>query len=88
MGNYCFIRVLLYAKMLKETETEKHRLFCHISIIGVISIGVGAVPPGPPLAMSTAMFWLCMSGCWALSTAVSYGKSSPGYCIRFIKKVI
>ena len=33
--------------MLKETETEKASLFCHIFIIGGISIG-GACPLPPP----------------------------------------
>ena len=37
--NYCCTRVLLYAKMLKETETEETRIFCHLSIISDISIG-------------------------------------------------
>ena len=47
--NYCCARVLLYAKMLKETETEETRLFCHIVIIGGISIrGGGAGPIGLP----------------------------------------
>ena len=40
--NYYCTRVLLYAKMKKETE--KHISFCHSFIIGVISIG-GAGPP-------------------------------------------
>ena len=39
--NYSCTRVLLYAKMLKETENEETRLFCHIFIIGGISIGGG-----------------------------------------------
>ena len=34
--NYYCTRVLLYEKMLKETKTEKTRLFCHILIIGGI----------------------------------------------------
>ena len=37
--NYCWTRVLKYSKMLKETETEVTRLFCHIFIIRDISIG-------------------------------------------------
>ena len=36
--DYCCTRVLLYEKMLKETETEETRLFCYILIIGGISI--------------------------------------------------
>ena len=39
--DYCSTRVLLYAKMLKETKNEETRLFCHIFIIGGISIGWG-----------------------------------------------
>ena len=38
---------MLYAKMLKETETEEKSLFRHIFIIGGISIG--AVGPPYPL---------------------------------------
>ena len=37
--NYCCARVLLYAKMLKENETEETRRFCHLFLIGDISIG-------------------------------------------------
>ena len=36
--SYCRARVLLYAKMLKETENEETRLFCHIFVIGDIAI--------------------------------------------------
>ena len=32
--NYSCTRVLLYAKMLKETENEETRLFCQIFVIG------------------------------------------------------
>ena len=32
------MRVLLYAKMLKETENEETRLFCQTFVIGGISI--------------------------------------------------
>ena len=42
MHVYC---ILLYAKVLKETENEKTRLFCHIFIINGISIERGG-PPG------------------------------------------
>ena len=45
--NYCGTRVLLYAKMLKDTENEETRLFCQIFVIGRISIE-GPGPPGPP----------------------------------------
>ena len=61
--------------MLKETETEKHRLFRHIFIVGVILIRRGC----PPLATP-------MSERWAPGP-VPYGKSGPGYCITFIKKL-
>ena len=33
--------------MLKETETEETIVFCHIFIIGSISIGGGPGPLGP-----------------------------------------
>ena len=48
IGNYCCTRVLLYAKMLKETEAEETRLFCQIFVIGGISIGPVCLgyPPG------------------------------------------
>ena len=36
--NYCCTRVLLYAKMLKETENEDTRLFWQIFAIGGIFI--------------------------------------------------
>ena len=42
--NYCCTRVLLYAKMLKETENEETRLFYQIFVIAGISI-VGARAP-------------------------------------------
>ena len=38
-GREYYWQLLLYAKMLKETENEETRLFCHIFIIGGISIG-------------------------------------------------
>ena len=34
--------------MLKETETKEPSGFCHVFIIGGISIGGRAGPPGPP----------------------------------------
>ena len=47
--------------MLKNTETEKHRLFCHIFIVGVILIGEGGA--GPPALTSWPR--LCLSdGPW------------------------
>ena len=45
--NYCCTRVLLYADMLKETENEETRLFCHIFIIDGISTEGGGAPPEP-----------------------------------------
>ena len=36
--NYCCTRVLLYAKMLKETGNEEPRFFCQIFVIGGTSI--------------------------------------------------
>ena len=30
IGNYCCTRVLFHAKMLKDTENEETRLFCHM----------------------------------------------------------
>ena len=61
--------------MLKETE--KHRRFCHIFIIGVILIGGG---PGPLAPFGYAYVWALGPG------TVSYGKSGVGYCITLIKK--
>ena len=43
--NYSCTRVLLYVKMLKETE---RKTFCHIVFIDVISIGGGPFGPDPP----------------------------------------
>ena len=40
--------------MLKETETEETRLFCHTFVIGDISIGE-AGPVGPPLPPAKPM---------------------------------
>ena len=48
--NYSCTRVLFYAKMLKETEAEETRLFCHIFIINGILIVGGTRAPCPPLA--------------------------------------
>ena len=45
--NYSCTRVLLYTKMLKETENEETRLFCPIFIISGISIGRGPLPLAP-----------------------------------------
>ena len=42
--NYCCTPVLLYAKMLKETENEETKFFCQIFFIGGILIEGG---PGP-----------------------------------------
>ena len=48
IGNQCCTRVLLYAKMLKETENEETKLFCHILIFGGISNRGGGGNLGPP----------------------------------------
>ena len=50
--NYCCTRVVLYAKMLKETEIQEKkaqetRLFCDIFMIGGISIKGAGRPPAP-----------------------------------------
>ena len=80
IGNYCFTRVLLYAMMLKKTETEKHRLFVTFLLLVSFQLGGGGSgPPGIPLA--TPMFER-----WGRST-VPYGKSGRGYCITFIKSL-
>ena len=42
--NYCGTRVLLYAKMLKETENEQTRLFCQI----FVKVAFRLRKPGPP----------------------------------------
>ena len=46
--NYCCTRVLLYAKMLKETENEEPRFFCQIFVIGGTSIEGSRAPLGHP----------------------------------------
>ena len=42
--DHCCMRVLLYAKMLKETENKETRLFCQMFAIGGI-LTVGARAP-------------------------------------------
>ena len=44
--------------MLKETETEETRLFCHLFIIGDISIGEGLPRPGYGALAMIAKSWL------------------------------
>ena len=46
--NYCCTRVLLYAKMLKETENEETRLFWQIFVVGGILIKGARVPSATP----------------------------------------
>ena len=48
--NYCCMRGLLYAKMLKETENEETRLFCRVFVIGGISIAGARASWATPLA--------------------------------------
>ena len=57
--NYCYARVLLYAKMLKESETEEARRFCYLFLIGEISIGEG----GGPLLSSWLHLWCISHDC-------------------------
>ena len=46
--NYCCTRVLLYAKMLKETETKETIVFfVTLFFIGSISFGRGGGPQAP-----------------------------------------
>ena len=49
------MRVLLNAKMLKETETEEIIVFFDILIIGSISVGEGGPPAPPPPPIATPM---------------------------------
>ena len=42
--DYCCMRVLLYAKMLKQTENEEARLFCQIFVIDGILIEGAQTP--------------------------------------------
>ena len=42
--NYCCTRVLLNAKMQKDTENEETKLFCQILVIGGISIEGARAP--------------------------------------------
>ena len=58
-GNYCFTRVLWYAKMVKETEILETKLFCDIFIIGGISIGGGPGPPAPGFAYDCNFNAIC-----------------------------
>ena len=44
------MRVLVYAKMLKETENEETRFFCQIFVIGGISIDGARAPWVTPQA--------------------------------------
>ena len=46
IGNYCCTRVVVYAKMLRETENEETRLFCHILSLVAFRLGGGLAPPG------------------------------------------
>ena len=48
--DYCCMRVLLYAKMLQETENEETRLFCQTFVIGGILIEGARAPWASPLA--------------------------------------
>ena len=50
-GRQYYWQLLLYAKMLKETENEETRLLCHIFIIDGISIGEGIRAPCPWLRL-------------------------------------
>ena len=54
--NYCFTRVLLYAKMLKETEAKETISCFHIFVISGISIGQGAGHL-PPSSVATSMIY-------------------------------
>ena len=47
--NYCCTRLLLYAKMLEETENEETKLFCQICVIGGILIDGARVPLATPI---------------------------------------
>ena len=42
------MRVLLYAKMLKETENEETKLFCKIFVIGGVLIEGARARCAPP----------------------------------------
>ena len=47
--NYCCTRVQLYAKMLKETETEENNsLFCDIFFLVAFQFRASWPPPPPP----------------------------------------
>ena len=57
IGNYCCTRVVLYAKMLNETENEETSLYCHIFIIGGILIrGGGWLPLATPMIVASMLF--------------------------------
>ena len=61
--------------MLKETGTEKHRLFCHIFINGVILIGGGSTsPPGyanvERWARGTVPYGIALRSCYCIVIAL------------------
>ena len=49
IGNYSCMRVLLYAKMLRETENEEARLL--VTFLSLVAFRLGVPAPPPPLAM-------------------------------------
>ena len=50
--DYRCMRVLLYAKMQKETENKETRLFCEMFVIGgILIVGAGTLRPTPWLRL-------------------------------------
>ena len=61
--NYCGTRLLLYAKMLKETEIKKHRLF--VTFLSLVSFQFGGNgPPAPPFGYA----YVLALGTWHCTT--------------------
>ena len=59
--------VLLYAKMLKETETEKTIVF-FVTFLSLVAFQlVGPRPPGPPLATPKVSFLLGLYIAWQVA---------------------
>ena len=81
--NYSSTRVLLYAKMLKETENEETRFFCQTFVIGDISIEGTRVPWATSLA--TPMIWSRVATETANSNSRTFLGHFPGLFKVFYK---
>ena len=75
IGNCCCTRVLLYAKMLKETENETHKFFVTFLSLVEFLLGWGRAPCLPsaghtPMIVNSMLFviliFVCCFGCLPL----------------------